>query len=366
MKIYNGFMMAMLLLISAAPVFADGPTLTHEPPTGVVHSTPGVTVKPVKGGGSVAEKVTKTTETSADGKTTTTTTVTKTVEKKDGKTVDKTEITKESKTTAKDTNGKEYVSGKTTTTKTTTRTTKANGETSTESTSSGHVTDYGKPDADGVMQGGGGLGLPAEKLENGPTGIVKKTWKDEDGNTNVETSVPVGGETTVHTRTTYKDGTERMIVKHPDGSTSITFVRGKERTREDFDKDGKKISTEKTDKKGVTTREYTDAEGNEIVDVKDKDGKLKTKTVREKDGTTHEIRFLRGKPWNHIVYDADGKKVEENIIDPKDRKGYKDIFGDDLGMSGMPGASTGRDILVGMPGPAVERDHGHADHPHEV
>lgn len=367
------FIILVFLIISGSiRLDAAGPTLQHQPPTGLEHNTPGVSVKPLPGGGNVISKTTTETKTSADGKTTTTT-VTKTKQThKDGSSSDATETKTEIKTTAKDKNGKEYVSEKTSTTVITKRETDKKKETSTTSTSSGHTAKLGPPSPDGGSEGGESRDLPYEKLSNGPTGLTGKTWEDDEGNTVEELIIPTGeGVQVKRVRTKFKNGSEHTVITREDGTSESTYTSGKKKKVEYYDKNGKLQSTHETDEKGVTTHEYTDKDGNQVTEVTGKDGKTQSKFVKEKSGNSYEIRFLKGKPWKIIQYDPNGNKIDENIIEPKDRKRFKELFGDDLSMNSLPGAGEtgiGREVFAGMGTPvSAEPDHpSFDDHPHEV
>lgn len=329
---------------------AAGPTLQHQPPTGLQHGTPGATVKPDGKGGTTISKTTTSTETSADGKTTTKTTTDQSkTTNKDGSTVDKTETKTESTTTAKGPDGKDYTQSKTTTNVATTRTTNKKGETSTASTSGGHQINYKEPNADGETVVDSSTVFPPEKLENGATGIVKKTYRDDDNNVVVETTIPGHVKST---KTDYGGGREQIVLEYPDGHFLVMNFDGGTKTVEHYDKDKELVQTDKTDKKGNKTSTYQ-RNGSDVTEVTGKDGKPISKTVREQNGTSYEIQYdKKGKPKKIIQYDENGKKTREEDLGPEDQKDFEKNFGDGLGMGEFPGgAGVGRDVLVGLDSP---------------
>ena len=245
-----------LMVVGLGTLQAGGPTLEHQPPTGLTHNTKGATEKPDGQGGSIISK--KDTQTSKDGTTTTTTTVTKTKQtSKDSSTSDATVTQTQSQTTAKDQHGNEYVKTKTNTTVKTTRTTDADGKTTATSSSSGNKFEYKGPNEDGVSEVKEGKVLPGEKLENKPDETETRSYTNDDGRPVTVRKHPEEGTTTT---TDLGNGRSQSVNEKGDGTKTITLKEGKEKTTEHYDKDGKLTKTEKTDKKGNTTTEYPKSE----------------------------------------------------------------------------------------------------------
>jgi len=343
------WLLAVMLPIIPNSLLAGGPMLQHQPPTGLQHSTPGATVTPDGKGGNIVSKTNTTEDPSAGGgKTTTTVTQTRQTNK-DGSTVDTTVVEKETKVFDKTKDGTEYVKSKTNSSVKTERTTDKKGQTSTASTSSGRSVEFSEPNQDGVSDAKSSQFTPAEKLENGASGIAKKSHYDVEGNKVTVTTIP--GHIT-STKTEYKNGKMQTVNQYPDGRSIVSVFPGSEaraQTREWYDANGELVQRMERDKNGDAIYGYQ-ADGNDVVEVRNKNDKPKSKTVRERDGSSYEIRFIGGMPWKLIQYDKMGNKVDETIIDSRNRKDFEKNFGDDLSM-GDPfsgPSSVGRDVLVGM------------------
>ncbi len=322
MKIFWSVLGLSTVLVMIGPVRlqAGSPTLEHQPPTGLTTSSKGVDVKPDGQGGTIISPRKPETTTSKDGATTTTKTVTKTNETQVTKIKDKTTqetttktttkdstITKtETKTTAKDQHGNQYDKTKTSETTKTTRTTDPDGKTTTTTTKEGHTFNFKEPNGEGVSKMKDSK-VSSEKLENKPDESETRTYTNDDGHQVTVTKHPEEGTTT---QTDMGNGKTHSVNEKGDGTKTVTVKEGKKQsTTEHYDKDGKLIKTEKTDKNGETTTEYPDP--------------------NKPEGENSSF----------------GGSGEENP------------FGDDLGMNGTPGGSSmGRDMAV------ANDDHQREDH----